>query len=77
MLLQHKADPSIKNFDGTTAFTNCITGIQSGRVTTDMTKLFLDMGADVDEFPLSGPAEGYTPLMMAARNEAPDQRFTI
>jgi hypothetical protein len=42
-----------------------------------MAKLFLDMGADVDEFPISGPAEGYTPLMMAARNKIPDPQFTI
>jgi ankyrin repeat protein len=58
--------------EGITAFTYCMTGILSERVTTDLAKLLLDKGANVDEAPTSGPAEGYTCLMMAARNDRPD-----
>jgi ankyrin repeat protein len=35
-------------------------------------KKLLEYGADVDESFTSGPAEGYTCLMMAARNQRPD-----
>jgi len=78
MLIQYNADPIIKNADGTTAFTHCITGILSGRVTTDMAKLFLELGADIDEAPEYGPAEGFTSLMMAVWNNAPDLvRFPV
>lgn len=58
--------------EGTTAFSYCITGILSERVTTDLAKLLLDKGANVDEAPTSGLAEGYTWLMSAARNNRPD-----
>lgn len=58
--------------EGITAFTYCISGILSERVTTDLAKLLLDRGANVDESSTSGLAEGYTCLMMAARNSRPD-----
>jgi ankyrin repeat protein len=78
MLLAKGADLKIKRFDGTSAFTTCISGILSERVTTDLASLLLEKGADVDEAATSGPAEGYTCLMMAARNKAPDLvRFLV
>jgi len=78
LLLKHNANPAIKSSDGTTAFTRCITGILSGSVTTDLAILFLEKGANVDEAPDSGSAEGYTPLMMAARNQATELvRFLV
>lgn len=58
--------------EGITAFTYCIAGILSERVTIDLAKLLLDKGANVDEAATSGLAEGYTCLMMAARNSRPD-----
>ena len=65
---------TLKENDGedTTAFTYSIIGVLSERITTDLAKLLLDKGANVDEAPTSGPAEGYTCLMMAARNSRPD-----
>jgi len=58
--------------EGITAFTYCIAGILSERVTIDLAKLLLAKGANVDEAATSGPAEGYTCFMMAARNSRPD-----
>ena len=58
--------------EGTTAFTYSIMGVLSERITTDLAKLLLDKGANVDEAPTSGPAAGYTCLMMAARKSRPD-----
>jgi len=58
--------------EGITAFTYCMTGIFSERVTTDLAQILLDKGANVDEAPTSGPAEGYTCLMAAARNNRSD-----
>jgi len=78
VLLEHGADVNIKNFKGTSAFTSAITGILRGRVKTDVAELLLNNGADVNESPTSGTNEGYTRLMMAARNNAPDLvRFLI
>jgi ankyrin repeat protein len=72
LLLEHGADIAIKRFDGTSAFTACITGILSKRVATDLASLLLTEGANVNEAPVSGPAQGYTCLMMAARNNRAD-----
>ena len=72
MLLDHGADIKIKRFDGTSAFTAAITGILRERVSTDVAELLLKKGADVNEATASGQAEGYTCLMKAARNNAPD-----
>jgi ankyrin repeat protein len=68
LLLAKGADIAITRFDGTSAFTSCISGILSETVNTDLASFLLSKGADVDEAPTSGPAEGYTCLMMAARN---------
>jgi len=72
LLVANGADVSVKLDDGTSAFTLSITGVLSERVGFNNTKKLLDMGADVDESIASGPAEGYTCLMMAARNQRPD-----
>jgi ankyrin repeat protein len=72
LLLEHGADINIKRFDGTGAFTSSISGILSDRVTTEVTEILLIKGADVNEAATSGAAEGYTCLMMAARNKASD-----
>jgi ankyrin repeat protein len=72
LLLANGADMSIKRFDGTGVFTSCITGILSERVTTELASFLLAKGANVNEAPTSGPAEGYTCLMMAARNNHAD-----
>jgi ankyrin repeat protein len=72
LLIEKGADVNAKNERGTTAFTASITGILSERVTTAVPKLLLEKGANVDEAPQKGRAEGYTVLMMAARNQHPD-----
>jgi ankyrin repeat protein len=38
----------------------------------DAVKKLLAEGTDVNEVAISGPAEGYTCLMMASRNKRPD-----
>ncbi len=63
---------SVKLEDGTSAFMLSISGVLSDFVGFDNAKKLLDNGADVDESFNSGPAEGYTCLMMAARNQRPD-----
>ena len=72
MLLANGADITIKRFDGTSPFLAAISGILSGRVTTDLLSLLLSKGSNINETFTSGPAEGYTGLMMAARNESPE-----
>jgi ankyrin repeat protein len=68
VLLQYGADPAVQAQDGLTAFTHSIVGVLSGTVTLDVPARLLARGADVDEAPTRGPTAGYTPLMMAARN---------
>jgi len=72
LLVANGADMSVKSDDGTSAFTLSITGSLSERVGLENAKKLLDLGADVDESVNSGAAEGYTCLMMAARNQRPD-----
>jgi ankyrin repeat protein len=67
-LLERGADPQTTLNDGTTAFTLSVVGVLSESVSLDMPALFLSLGADIDEAPTSGRAEGYTCLMMSARN---------
>jgi ankyrin repeat protein len=67
-LLEHGADPHATLNDGTTAFTASVVGVLSERLTLEVPALFLSLGADVDEAPTTGGPEGYTCLMMAARN---------
>lgn len=72
LLVANGADMSIKLEDGTSAFMLSISGVMSDFVGFVNAKKLLDNGADVDESFTSGPAEGYTCLMMAARNQRPD-----
>lgn len=72
LLVANGADMSVKLEDGTSAFMLSISGVMSDFVGLDNAKKLLENGADVDESFLSGPAEGYTCLMMAARNQRPD-----
>ncbi len=72
LLVANGADMSEKLEDGTSAFMLSISGVMSDFVGLDNAKKLLENGADVDESFLSGPAEGYTCLMMAARNQRPD-----
>jgi ankyrin repeat protein len=72
LLLSKGADASAALPDGTTAFTTAVTGILSENISFHVTDKLLEMGANVDESASSGPAQGYTCLMMAARNNRPD-----
>ena len=71
-LLSKGADVKLKDETGRTAFTHSITGVLMERVTTDAAELLLKKGADVDEAANTGRSEGYTCLMMAARNQNPE-----
>jgi uncharacterized protein len=78
MLLNHGGDITIKRFDGSGVFTSAVTGILMDRVKTDVLEILLQKGADVNDAVTSGDAAGYTCLMMAARNNAPDLvRFLV
>ena len=72
LLVANGSDMSVKLEDGTSAFTLSISGVMSDFVGLGNAKKLLENGADVDESFTSGPAEGYTCLMMAARNQRPD-----
>ena len=72
LLIAKGADATVKLEDGTSAFTLSITGILMDRIGFKNAKTLLEKGADVDEKQVSGEAEGYTCLMMAARNQRPD-----
>ena len=72
LLLSKGADLNLKCANGTGAFTTSVVGVLSQRVTTDVVKKILDKGADINESAENGATEGYTVLMMAARNKSPD-----
>lgn len=72
ILLANGADIHTKSKEGTTAFTMSVLGTLRGSVTIDVASLFLERGADVDETSDTGPAAGYTCLMMVARNANPE-----
>ena len=72
LLLSKGANFKIKATDGTTAFTQACTGVLRKRVPLTVVQTLLDKGTDVDEAPNSGRTEGYTCLMMAARNNQPE-----
>jgi hypothetical protein len=65
------AEVSVKLEDGTSAFTFSISGALSGYTGFGIVKKLLDLGKNVDESAGSGPAAGYTCLMMAAGNQRP------
>ena len=68
LLLSKGADVHAKMTNGTGVFTQCINGILMDRISIQLAKTLVAKGIDVDESATSGPAEGYTPLMTAARN---------
>ena len=72
LLLSKGADFRIKAEDGTTAFTQACIGILRGNVSSAILQTLLDKGADINEKITNGPAEGYTCLHMAARNDNPE-----
>ncbi len=72
LLLSKGADIKLKTEDSTSAFITSITGVLSGRVTTSVAKMLLEKGANVNDSISKGSAEGYTALMMAARNKKPE-----
>lgn len=69
LLLSHGADVDARMANGSGVFTQCAVGILRGRVTLDLATRLLSAGARVDDAATSGPTRGYTPLMMAARND--------
>lgn len=72
ILIEGGADITIKNNEGITALTQACTGIIMKKVSLGVVETLLDKGAFVDEKADSGPLAGYTPLMMAARNNQPE-----
>lgn len=68
LLLSKGADLTILANDGTTALTQASMGVLRNKVPLSVVQKILDRGADVDETASSGRTEGYTCLMMAARN---------
>ena len=72
LLLSKGADLKIKAGDGTTALTQACIGVISENVPLTVVQKLLDIGADPNEAPSSGYADGYTGLMMAARNNQPE-----
>ena len=72
LLLAKGADVKLKLKNGTGAFTTAIVGVLMERVTIAVAKKLLEKGADINESAINGDAEGYTVLMMAARNNNAD-----
>lgn len=68
LLLSRGADVHARMANGTGVMTQFTIGIITGRVPMELGEALLAHGADVDEALTTGGAEGYTPLMMAARN---------
>lgn len=73
LLVDKGADINVKKADGTGVFYNCLaTMINYGREFTDehmkMIDFLLAGNVNVDEAPVSGELEGFTPLIYAARD---------
>ncbi|PLW95957.1 MAG: hypothetical protein C0591_10040 [Marinilabiliales bacterium] len=72
LLLDKGADLKVKKEDGTGAYYNCMVHmLLYGREITEkdleLAELLLTYGAHVDEAPISGELQGFTPLIFAAR----------
>lgn len=72
LLLDSGADMNVKKEDGTGAYYNCMVHLLLyGREITEndleLVRLLLANGANVDEAPVSGELQGYTPLIFAVR----------
>jgi ankyrin repeat protein len=72
LLLEKGADPLAAQENGTTALTMLVTGILMERMPLEAIDMLLNAGVNIDESAKSGQTEGYTCLMMAARNKRPD-----
>lgn len=68
LLLAEGADIGAKMANGTGVMTRFTIGIIRERVPLELGEILLSHGADVDEALAGGRTNGYTPLMMAARN---------
>ena len=68
LLLSKGADVNARMTNGTGAFTQCTNGILMGSVSIELAQILLSKGADVDEAPTVGDIKGYTPLIVAAKN---------
>ena len=71
LLLSKGADIKVKDKEGRTAFTHAWVGVLSEEVPLAVVETLLNKGADVNEAPDRGLAEGYTCLMMASGNNRP------
>jgi len=69
LLIAEGADVRVKGIDGMTAFIQSIFGILSGSVTTSLSDLLLEKGADINAQITSADASGWTALMFASVNE--------
>lgn len=74
LLLEKGADLNAKKKDGTGAYYNCMIGlVLKGHNTLQVVaKHLLSNGANVDEAPVSGDLQGFTPLIFAARGNKID-----
>ncbi len=72
LLLSKGADIKVKDKEGKTALPHACVGVLSEEVPLAVVETLLNKGADVNEAPDRGPAEGYTCLMMAAGNNRSD-----
>jgi ankyrin repeat protein len=77
MLLDKGAEINVKKEDGTGAYYNCMVHmLLYGKEITDkdieLAQLLLANGANVDEAPVSGDLQGFTPLIFAARGNKID-----
>lgn len=68
LLLSRGADVEARMANGVGPFTQFAIGILTKRVPLELGDTLLAHGAEVDEAQTEGGAAGYTPLMMAARN---------
>jgi len=73
LLVAKGADIKAKRTDQSGAFYQCMLGmIYYDYDHIKMAEFLLENGASVDEAPVSGGAEGFTPLIYAARSNKPD-----
>jgi len=78
LLLARGADVSARMTNGSGVMTQFTVGVITERVPLELGETLLAHGAEVDEAMTGGATDGYTPLMMAARNnQEPLVRFLI
>lgn len=72
LLISRGADVELKDEHGLTALTHAFMGLLGETGSWSVLETLLEKGADVNESPTTGPAAGYTLLMMAAENDRAD-----